>query len=207
MSRRSPTFPREQFVWILGTESVALMPQAPPTLAPYLLKDGKELLAALLEDAERAKPGIGAVFASPEVGKRKRPSKKRRDRFHQQEQRHGEPLLGLCWPESELIAAHPWAAPVAAGPAVWPPGCLYSDKGPGGGKGGGAEGGEGKKEKTDSEALGSFEAAVCGGSQREAGDFMCAPVLLEWVAYEVIRDSNVMKQVLRAREERTAATA
>ena len=46
------------------------------------------------------------------------------------------------------------------------------------------------------------ESAVFGGSRRHSGEAMIMPELMDFVANEVKRDANVMKQVRKAREER-----
>ena len=78
---------------------------------------------------------------------------------------------------------------------------FYSDKGPGGGKGGG----KAKEKKTDDLSYKS-EAAIFSGTHREFGDTMIAPELLEYVSKEVERDAAILKQVRKAREKRAAAS-
>ena len=48
------------------------------------------------------------------------------------------------------------------------------------------------------------EAAVFSGSHRSTGDIMICPDLMDYVAKEVERDAQIMKQVRKAREERKA---
>ncbi|CAE8636823.1 unnamed protein product [Polarella glacialis] len=81
---------------------------------------------------------------------------------------------------------------------------VYSDKGPaakGGGKGDGEQ--KKKNEKGGHEVI--YEASIFTGSNKEYGDTMVAPQLLEYVAKEVEKDAAVMKQVRKAREERKGA--
>ena len=64
--------------------------------------------------------------------------------------------------------------------------------------GGGEKGGG--KSSSSSGLVG--ENAVFGGSHRHSGEAMIMPELMDFVANEVERDADVMKQVRRAREER-----
>ena len=78
---------------------------------------------------------------------------------------------------------------------------VYSEKGPGGGKGSS----KGDK-KTDAMSLvQQHEATIFAGAHKEFGDVMVAPLLLEYVAKEVESEAAVLKQVRKAREERAAA--
>eukprot|EP00971_Amphidinium_carterae_P152974 3032700-Amphidinium_carterae.2 len=71
--------------------------------------------------------------------------------------------------------------------------------------------GTGDKEKGKGKQKGGMhlgivdEYSVFLGTHRETGEMMCAPELLEYVAREVEKDANVLKQVRKAREERQAA--
>ena len=49
------------------------------------------------------------------------------------------------------------------------------------------------------------EGSIFLGSHKEFGDVMVAPSLLDYVAQEVEREVAVMKQVRKAREERSLA--
>lgn len=77
---------------------------------------------------------------------------------------------------------------------------VYSERGPGGGKGAS----KGEKKKEDPGNL-SYEATNFGGAHNEYSDCMVAPSLLEYVAKEVENEAAVMKSVRKAREERAAA--
>ena len=77
---------------------------------------------------------------------------------------------------------------------------VYSERGPGGGKG------SSKTDKTG-DAMASmqqYEATIFLGSHKEFGDCMVAPNLLDYVAEEVEGQAAVLKQVRKAREERAA---
>lgn len=78
---------------------------------------------------------------------------------------------------------------------------VYSDRGPGGGKGY-PKGGD---KSTKDVGLPSYEAAIFSGSHKEFSDTMVAPSLLEHVSKEVEVEASVMKQMRKAREERAAA--
>jgi hypothetical protein len=79
---------------------------------------------------------------------------------------------------------------------------VYSSKGPGGGGAkGGNKGGESKKDA----GLLHYESSIFMGSNKDYGDVMVAPELLEYVSKEVEKDAAVMKQVRKAREERESA--
>lgn len=71
--------------------------------------------------------------------------------------------------------------------------------GPGGGKG------QPKGDKKNQDAAQSYEATIFAGGHKEFGDTMVAPQLLEYVAKEVESEAAVMKQVRKAREERSLA--
>ena len=79
---------------------------------------------------------------------------------------------------------------------------VYSDRGPGGGKGG-----QNKSDKKGDAmtSMQNYEASIFAGAHKEFGDTMVAPSLLEYVAKEVESEAAVMKQVRKAREERAAA--
>lgn len=79
---------------------------------------------------------------------------------------------------------------------------FYSDKGPGSGKGSGKSK---EKDKKSDDLSYKAEAAIFTGTHREFGDTMVCPDLLKYVSKEVERDAAVLKQVRKAREERTAA--
>ena len=77
---------------------------------------------------------------------------------------------------------------------------VYSERGPGGGKG---------SSKTDKKgdamaSMQQYEATIFSGSHKEFGDCMVAPTLLDYVAKEVEGEAAVLKQVRKAREERAA---
>lgn len=76
---------------------------------------------------------------------------------------------------------------------------VYSERGPGGGKG------QPKGDKKNQDAAQSYEATIFAGGHKEFGDTMVAPQLLEYVAKEVEGEAAVMKQVRKAREERSLA--
>ena len=78
---------------------------------------------------------------------------------------------------------------------------MYSERGPGGGKGSGKD-----EKKNHDGSLPQLEATIFSGAHKEFGDVMVAPALLEYVAKEVESEAAVMKQVRKAREERAAAT-
>jgi len=48
------------------------------------------------------------------------------------------------------------------------------------------------------------ESDIFAGTHRDSGELMCAPDLLDYVSKEVERDAAVLKQIRKAREERTA---
>ena len=76
---------------------------------------------------------------------------------------------------------------------------IYSERGPGGGKG------SSKSDKKDGmTAMQSYEATIFAGAHKEFGDVMVAPPLLDYVAKEVEGEAAVLKQVRKAREERAA---
>ena len=79
---------------------------------------------------------------------------------------------------------------------------VYSDRGPGGGKG------SSKSDKKTDVMTGvqQYEATIFAGAHKEFGDVMVAPSLLEYVAKEVESEAAVLKQVRKAREERAAAS-
>ena len=93
---------------------------------------------------------------------------------------------------------------------------AFAYGGPSGPSGGGeaakeeADGEKGNKKKgkkgggRDSDMRAGLlqEAVVFAGSHRDAGEYMIAPSLLDYVAKEIERDASVMKQVRKAREER-----
>lgn len=78
---------------------------------------------------------------------------------------------------------------------------VYSERGPGGGKG------HPKREKGGDKfsAMQNYEATIFAGGHKEFGDCMVAPALLEYVAKEVESEAAVLKQVRKAREERASA--
>ena len=49
------------------------------------------------------------------------------------------------------------------------------------------------------------ELVVFTGTHRETGEHMICPELLDYVSKEVERDTNIMKQIRKAREERRLA--
>lgn len=78
---------------------------------------------------------------------------------------------------------------------------VYSERGPGGGKGSG----RGDNKKVDSmTSMQMHEASIFSGSHKEFGDVMVAPSLLDYVAKEVEGEAAVLKQVRKAREERAS---
>ena len=77
---------------------------------------------------------------------------------------------------------------------------VYSERGPGGGKG---------SSKTDKKgdamtSMQHYEATIFSGGHKEFGDCMVAPNLLDYVAKEVEGEAAVLKQVRKAREERAS---
>ena len=85
----------------------------------------------------------------------------------------------------------------------------YSDAGPAG-VGSGAPSGEGGNKKKGGAKGGSRagvydESQIFMGAHKEFGDILLDPQLLDYVAKEVERDAQVMKQVRKAREERILA--
>ena len=68
---------------------------------------------------------------------------------------------------------------------------------PAGSSGGKAKGGKGK--------YGFDESAFFTGLHRETGELMICPELLDYVSKEVEKDVGIMKQLRKAREERSAA--
>ena len=78
---------------------------------------------------------------------------------------------------------------------------MYSERGPGGGKG------SSKSDKKDAmTSLQQHEASIFAGAHKEFGDVMVCPALLDFVAKEVEGEAAVLKQVRKAREERAAAS-
>eukprot|EP00971_Amphidinium_carterae_P345075 6485809-Amphidinium_carterae.1 len=49
------------------------------------------------------------------------------------------------------------------------------------------------------------EASIFSGTHRDSGEAMVSPPLLEWVGREVEKETMVIKQVRKAREERRLA--
>ena len=77
---------------------------------------------------------------------------------------------------------------------------VYSERGPGGGKG---------SSKTDKKgdamtSMQQYEATIFSGGHKEFGVCMVAPTLLDYVAKEVEGEAAVLKQVRKAREERAS---
>ena len=79
---------------------------------------------------------------------------------------------------------------------------VYSERGPGGGKGGSKS----DKKNDYMSSMQNYEANIFAGGYKEFGDTMVAPSLLDYVAKEVEGEAAVLKQVRKAREERAAAS-
>ena len=77
---------------------------------------------------------------------------------------------------------------------------VYSERGPGGGKGSGKP----DKKMDTMTSMQNYEATIFSGAHKEFGDTMVAPQLLEFVAKEVEGEAAVLKQVRKAREERAS---
>lgn len=78
---------------------------------------------------------------------------------------------------------------------------VYSERGPGGGKGTGKS----DKKLDNLTSMQLHEASIFSGSHKGFGDVMVAPTLLDYVAKEVEGEAAVLKQVRKAREERASA--
>eukprot|EP00435_Cladocopium_sp_Y103_P059267 s48_g21.t1 len=75
---------------------------------------------------------------------------------------------------------------------------VYSERGPGGGKGAS----KADKKGDAMTSMQQYEATIFSGGHKELGDCMVAPALLDYVAKEVEGEAAVLKQVRKAREER-----
>ncbi|CAJ1451446.1 unnamed protein product [Effrenium voratum] len=71
---------------------------------------------------------------------------------------------------------------------------VYSERGPGGGKGGSKS----DKKNDYMSSMQNYEANIFAGGYKEFGDTMVAPSLLDYVAKEVEGEAAVLKQVLLA---------